>query len=205
MRFPGFQILLALALACLFACSSDPEPNNEPVCFVGDSITYGWDLEKHFPGLVTSKHAVAGAVVEDIDDWDVSDCKGKRTVFLMGINNIWSFTSDLEGIEEVHDYFGKLFVHYAASLGGKPLLYVSVMPRILTGIQDTLYVDNVRKQNAVVKHKLDSLGVDYHYVDVFDDFLVEGNVLDTSLFVDGLHPNEKGYEILTAKLKPYLY
>lgn len=205
----ALALLLGSLFACLFACStsSDPEdpPETSTVCFIGDSIMYYWDLEKYFPGLVISKHAVAGAVVEDIDDWDVRDCKGARTVFLMGTNNIWGYTSDLPDMEEAREYYGNLFVRYASKLGGKPLLFVSILPRNDRYAQDTLVTDNVRLQNIVVKRKLDSLGTGYRYIDVFDDFIQKGNAIDSTLFKDGLHPNEKGYEVLAAKLKPYLY
>ena len=34
----------------------------------------------------------------------------------------------------------------------------------------------------------------YHYLDVGDLLLLESGKIDESLFLDGLHPNETGYE-----------
>lgn len=198
---------LTLLMVGLVACSSSPkevEEDSDAVCFIGDSIVYLWDLEEYFPGLEIIKRAICGAVVEDVDDWDVGQCKGKRTVYLMGTNNIWGILSNLDGIEDIREGYGDLFVRQVSKLRAKPLLYISILPRNGNYVQDTLVTDNIRQQNKVVVRKLDSLGLNYHYIDVFDDFIEKGNVIDTTLFEDGLHPSAKGYEIIANKLKPYL-
>lgn len=198
---------LSLCAAFLLACSStpeEPEDLSDATCFIGDSITYLWDLEKYFPDMQIIKHAVCAAVVEDVETWDVSMCKGKRIVYLMGTNNIWDRIDGVEEAAEVRENFGNFFAYQASLLGGKPLLYISILPRNDVYIQDTMVTANVRLQNLVTVRKLDSMGVNFRYVDVFDDFIEKGNVIDSTLFEDGLHPNDKGYEILAEKLRPFL-
>lgn len=52
--------------------------------------------------------------------------------------------------------------------------------------------DHVRTINKRIAEMV--LVEGYHYLDVGDLLLLENGKIDESLFLDGLHPNETGYE-----------
>ena len=81
------RLLLSFLFVIAFGSCAFEEGEDE-LCFVGDSITYLWDLEYYFPNYIVSKHAVSGAGLKQMDSWDVSDCKGRTTILLIGTNDI---------------------------------------------------------------------------------------------------------------------
>ena len=59
-------------------------------------------------------------------------------------------------------------------------------------------------QNLLIKQQLDSLKVDYKFIDVFKYFLNKDYMINEDLFRDGLHPNPEGYELVSNIVKDYL-
>lgn len=198
------KIGLFISVCSLWGMSScSLRESDSEICFVGDSITYLWDLEYHFPGYYIHKHAVSGAVVQNIDNWNLADCYGLPIVFLMGINNIGERSVLDEYAEEKRQQFNEIFFQRVEPLGGEPLWIVSILPRGNRENQKEIN-QNIELQNALIKRSLDSLGNAYGFIDVFDYFLKDDYRIDSTLFNDGLHPNERGYEILTSKVQERL-
>lgn len=203
------SLLVSSALTLFGACSSSsvdvPEESSATeVCFVGDSITDLWDLDYYFYGFKIHKHAVSGARLQELDVWNIQDCKGLPTVFLMGTNNIGNISADSADAPLLREFAADYLIERALKLEASPLLYVSILPRNEIYQQDTLVNEYIKQQNQVVVRKLDSLGADFKFIDVFDDFIEKGNVIKSELFKDGLHPNDAGYDVLATKIWPYL-
>lgn len=204
-----FRSLRVVSASLVFAfigvsCSNsgeDSEQSFSELCFIGDSITFLWDLEYYFPGYHIHKHAKNDAKVQDIDNWDVSDCRGMPTFFLMGTNNIGWVSIYYKDAEDVRQEFMELFLQRVISLEASPLWVISILPRHRGKKKQEEINQNIEIQNSLIKNSLDSLGEDFRFIDVFDLFLNGEYRIDSALFNDGLHPSEKGYEILVSEIQ----
>ena len=192
------KILSLLCAGLLWNCFTDAHDNE--VCFVGDSITYLWDLEYYFPEYVIHKHAISGSTISDVDKWDLSDCRGLPLVLLIGTNDIGYVKSTSDMASFYRKKFVAEYMNLATKLSGNPLIAISILPRNEWGKEDPLVNENIKILNSMLQDSLKKLPLKYIYLDVFDDFLYEDFSIRQDLFKDGLHPNEFGYEILTKKI-----
>ena len=195
-------LLLFLFVIAFGSCAF--EEGEDELCFVGDSITYLWDLEYYFPNYIVSKHAVSGAGLKQMDSWDVSDCKGRTTILLIGTNDIGYWKSTADGIEHLREEYKDRFIKSAKRIEASPLIVLSILPRNAWGEQDPAVNENIEIQNEILKHALKTEIPGSRFVDVFDMFLDSGFEIREDLFKDGLHPNDEGYEILSQKIQGVL-
>ncbi len=187
--------VLILFLGELTSCGNAAESSE--MCFIGDSITFLWDLEYYFPDKNIVKHGVCGAKIENIEKWDIEDCIGKKTVVLIGTNNVASNANEKPLEESFYRYFFKYYGALVRRLNATPLIAVSVLPRNEDGLQPELVNEQIEILNNRIKEYLDTAGVDYKYIDAFPYFLREGYSINNDLFSDGLHPSQEGYELLS--------
>lgn len=187
------KILCLLAPFALGACDFDEADNR--VCFIGDSITYQWDLEYFFPQYVPLKHAVNGARIRDLDNWNLDECRGITSVILMGTNNSKEFYDDLDREIFLKDFFTRI-----ERIQADPLIVVSILPKNYQREQDETINKAIFKVNTEIKKGLDSLVGHYDYLDVFHLFVNDDYNAKMDLFKDGLHPNIAGQEILSSEV-----
>lgn len=196
------RILLSACLAAFISCSFDNDESE--LCFIGDSITYLWDLEYYFPGYILHKHAVSGAGLKQLDTWDVSDCSGKATVLLIGTNDIGLWTPTEPRIDELRTQFKNRFLQSAKRINGNPLYVLSILPRNEWGEQDPLVNENIKVQNEILREALEQELPNSEFIDVYDMFIRSDLEIREDLFKDGLHPNDYGYEVLAKKIQDAL-
>lgn len=197
------RILLSAVLGLVGGSCSLTESDSE-LCFIGDSITYFWDVEYYFPGYHTWKHAVIGARAQDVDDWDISDCRGVPVVLLMGTNNIGDVAITDADAAQRREMFEKTFLDLAQQIDANPLWVISILPRRAEEKPTDEVNKNIELVNDMIRKDLDSLGNAFKYIDVFDYFLEDGYQANLRLFKDGLHLNVEGYELLTSKVQAEL-
>lgn len=193
---------LCSTLLCLLfvGCFFGEDDSDSEVCFIGDSITYLWDLEFFFPTQTIIKHAVSGAIVQDFDKWDLSDCEGKRTVVLIGTNNVSNNHIEDSSSAGLRTYFVREYQKRVYALHADPLIAVSILPRNEFYEQDSSVNMNIQALNREIQDSLHSMDIRYEYIDVFDKFIKTGYEIKRDFFKDGLHPNEAGYEILAREI-----
>lgn len=177
----------------LWAC--DFEDENTRVCFIGDSITYQWDLEYFFPQYMPLKHAKNGAKIQDLDDWDLRECRGIPSVILMGTNNSSEFFD-----EERRNAFLQKFYTRIEKIQADPLIVISILPRNFQHQQSSRVNEVIRNVNNRVEKGLDSLNGRFEYLDVYPLFAQDEYDARMDLFKDGLHPNIAGQEILASEV-----
>ena len=185
--------------SCSFINKGDSE-----ICFVGDSITHIWDLEYFFPDFVVHKHAENGAVLQDLAKWDLTECKGLTTVFLMGTNNIGHVSIDNSDARIIRKDFVELYLKKISRIEADPLFVVSILPRNFNNRQNSKVNENIEKVNEMIQDSLKKSEMNYEFIDVFDAFLEKDYKIRKSLFYDGLHPSKEGYELLASKILKYL-
>lgn len=196
-------ILLVFAAFVLSSCLLNDEKNAE-VCFVGDSITYLWDLNYFFPNEVIIKHAVSGSSIKDVNQWNLSDCEGKKTVLLIGTNDVGKFHFDDSRLFVEISAFEQQFVHMARNVHATPLIIVSILPRNAWKKDAPSINKWIEQINHDIKDSLsDNLEL-FEFVDVFSLFLYKNYRIREDLFKDGLHPSYEGYMVLSREIEKKL-
>lgn len=200
MRFK--KIVFSISFFIFWGCHFDS--GKSELCFIGDSITHQWDTESFFSGYATKKYAVSGAKLRDVDEWETKDCADQTIVFLIGTNDIGFLSPDKKNIQDSLLNFAHTYAQKARSFFANPLLVISILPRNYQNYDQIASNKMIQMQNLLIKQQLDSLKVDYKFIDVFKYFLNKDYMINEDLFRDGLHPNPEGYELLSNIVKDYL-
>ena len=178
------------------------------VILIGNSIIHYWAGEP-LADMQRGKHAwnrlFAGTKVRNLGfGWDkienvlwrvyhgeLDGYKAKDIFMLIGTNNL-QFNTDREIVEGIA-FAAKAIRERQPSA---KLHIVGILPR--KGQEQRIKDINAKLQKELMK-------TDAVYVNLTSLFIKEDGRIDPSLFSDGLHPNEKGYEKIASQLYHYLY
>lgn len=198
---------VALALCALFfGCNEDTQQTQQvqpqvtasiqpKILFIGDSITQRWNTERDFPGSINV--GIGGQRTCEMwnrFDRDVLAYSPDILVILGGINDI-SLDSDPSPLciylmvqaAEAHN----IRVIVGTLLPDEFWSGSRAVQSTAEGIQKVLAFNDALRAGASV--------YGYTLVDYFPAFLKDGKE-DTSLYVDGVHPNEAGYALMVPLL-----
>lgn len=81
---------------------------------------------------------------------------------------------------------------------------ISILPRNKGYTEQKDINQNIELQNKLLKNSIEALGNAYGFIDVYNLFLDRDYRIDSTLFNDGLHPSELGYEILASNVQARL-
>ena len=175
--------------------SQPADPNR--VVFMGDSITDGWKLSQYFPGKPYINRGISGQTTPQmLARWfeDVINLKPGAVLIYAGTNDIARNTgpSTLEMVEENFQAMTEL-----AQLHGIKVVLCAVTPVSDYGprkMTDGRPPSDILKLNAWLK----AYAARTHavYADYFTALADEKGMLKDGMSRDGLHPNEKGYDLL---------
>ncbi|MFB2837658.1 SGNH/GDSL hydrolase family protein [Floridanema evergladense] len=177
-----------------------PAKNNENrIVFFGDSITEFWDLGNYFPDKPYINRGIAGQTTPQMlvrFRADVISLKPKVVIILAGINDIAGNTGlvTLSMIEDNYASMAEL-----AQANQIQVIFASVLP-----IHD--YGSIARSQNHLptkirtLNDWLQRYCLEHNhiYLNYYSQMLDPQEMLKAELADDGLHPNSKGYQIMTA-------
>jgi lysophospholipase L1-like esterase len=172
-----------------------PEPGR--VVFMGDSITDGWKLTQYFPGKPYVNRGISGQTTPQMLARmfeDVINLKPEAMIVLGGTNDIARNTGPvtLGMLEENIQAMTEL-----AQLHGIKVILCSVTPvsdygpvKITPGRppSDILKLNEWMKEYAARSHAI--------YADYFKAVVDEKGFLKEAISRDGLHPADKGYELM---------
>ncbi|MDR1905340.1 MAG: GDSL-type esterase/lipase family protein [Clostridiales bacterium] len=173
--------------------------------FIGDSITDMCNLDKYYGGLPLKVYnrGISGDVTQGvIDRLDVSlyALAPSVVVILIGINDVNNDGRDknyiLANYEIILDEIKK-------NLPKSKVIIQSIYP-----VNDDVH--NIAKNTGVIISVNEGLKVladkyGYVYADIFGELEDGNNRLLSAYATDGLHLNERGYEVVSKKLKGRLY
>lgn len=190
------------------------------VLFLGDSITDFWRLERagkvtrgkrvwdrEFAPLHAANFGISGDrtqhVLWRIEHGELDGIHPKVIVLMIGTNNTGlerdnktirnTPAQTVEGVKDV--------VHELRTrLPDSKILLLAIFPRG----EHPDYPQ--RAQIAYINQQIAPLadGKNIRYLDIGPKFLSADGTLSKDIFPDSLHPNEKGYEIWAAAIKPTL-
>ena len=175
----------------------------ENIVFLGDSITELYDLDKYYADNSVVNSGESGNVCDDIlsDMYNrVYKYNPSKVFLLIGINQLPDDENDkiVEGIQKIIDEIHR----------NRPItkIYVeSIYPvNIDFSKKNVKNKDNSRIVDINKKIKTKVKDIDYvEYINVYDK-LIDEDKLNKEYTEDGLHLNDKGYEIVTDVLKKYI-
>ena len=180
-----------------------PAKGEDRVVFFGDSITDGWKLDQYFAGMPYVNRGIGGQSTYHMllrFRPDVIDLKPKVVVILAGTNDLASTTEQFK-LETIKSNF--LSMVDLAHANGINVVIASVMPvgdRNVNAKGEAVIRTVVRppaminELNAWLKDLCAIRGL--IYLDYFTPMADEKGLLKPEIAKDGLHPNEKGYEMM---------
>jgi len=178
---------------------SDARENR--VVFLGDSITDMWKLEQSFPGRAYINRGIGGQTTPQMlirFRPDVIDLVPKVVVILAGTNDLAGNTGPmtLTEIEANLQTMAEL-----ARVHGIRVVLSSVLPVNNYTERSKLFFPlrppaQILELNQWIKDY--ATRNSFAYLDYFNAMVDEKGMLRADLAEDGLHPNAKGYAIMTA-------
>jgi lysophospholipase L1-like esterase len=174
------------------------------VCFFGNSITHFWggkpaaekvngpkSWKKYFGKMNIRNFGFGWDRVENVlwrvyhDELD--GYKAKQIILMIGTNNISIHDSDEKIAEGIRFLIGAMKTRQPDA----KFLLLGIYPG--KGREERVKELNLRLSQVAELEQVD-------YADIGDVLLNEDGKIKEELFVDGLHPNEKGYDLLGAEI-----
>lgn len=178
-----------------------PTENEDRVVFYGNSITDWWvDWNVYFADKPYINRGIAGQTTPQLlirFKPDVVHLKPKVVVILAGINDITGMTGPTTN-SMIEDNISSM-VEIAQANGIKVIL-ASVLPCYsIVGRPDLHPADRVVSLNQWIQQYAKEQGC--IYLDYFTPLADKNNGLKEEYTKDGVHPNKKGYDIMTPLVK----
>ena len=172
--------------------------------FLGDSITYYYDLDKYYEGLPVVNSGISGDTTEDI----LNDMKGRvfdynpsKVFLLIGTNDLIHDIS----VDDIVSNIEKIIDEINSNKPQTQIYVESVYPvndNLDEDMVDVRNNDDIMKINEKVKEYCDKN--DYIYINMYDKLLDDDGNFNEEYTDDGLHPNSRGYEVITDEIKKFL-
>lgn len=178
---------------------ADPPPQNA-ILFVGSSsIVYWRTLKEDMAPLTVINRGFGGSQMFELNmfrDRIVSNYKPRAIVVYEGDNDVAAGKS----VDEIISEFKDFITHIDEVLGTTDIFLIAVKPSIArANMWETMKEVNVQLKKLADKNSR------VHYLDIATPMLQENGLVRQDLFVDdGLHLNEKGYEIWSNVIRPIL-
>lgn len=161
------------------------------VAFIGDSLTDGYDVERYYSEYKVENRGIAGDTTYGLLarlDVSVYQLKPKVIVMLIGANNFDTMFEDYED----------LIIGIKENLSETKLVICS-----LTSMGKEWGKNNHKAAFNNVKIKAYAENHGCVFVDLYTPLLnFETNSIYDEYTTDGGHLTDKGYEVLTAQIKP---
>lgn len=176
-----------------------PPPVSNVVAFIGDSITFHWDLSQYDAGPTLNFGFGGDTTVGMLSRFpQVIAAAPGVVVILGGVNDLHTFgpaganTDSIKAMAEM------------AKAAGMRVILCSVMPPTdsqLATLQNFSLAD-VQAFNDQIIQLAQQNG--YLYADYYDEFLNQDGTGNDSLYLDGLHPNAAGYAVMWKVVAPLI-
>lgn len=204
-------IFILLLLACgivlsmsVFTVFTDSEKEKlqttKQYVFLGDSLTDYFDLEDSFPDLPVINSGIAGNTTEDI----LSDMEHRvyaydpsKVFLLIGINDLLLGEDADTIIENIQQILQKIQANCPQTQLYLESLYPVDPYRV--GRKDN---EEIKEINQRLKTYAQTNNIEF--IDVYGSLVDEQDRLSKEYTDDGLHLNQRGYQIVSETLAPFL-
>ena len=161
---------------------------NCDIDFVGDSITEGYDVKSFYKEYKVANRGISGDTTDMLlTRMEVSafNLEPKIISLMIGTNNLDTCMNNYEAILQ----------GFGGHLPNTKVVVVSILPRRGEDLCTKIEENNIEIEKLSTKYA-------YTYVNLYTLFVTDDYKVNESLFKDGLHPNKKGYQLITDNLKP---
>ena len=161
---------------------------NCDIDFVGDSITEKYDVKKFYKDYKVANRGISGDTTDMLlTRMEVSayNLQPKVISLMIGTNNLDTCMNNYDAILQ----------GFHENLPNTKVVVVGILPRRGEDLCKKINENNSAIAKLTEKYT-------YCYCDFYDLFVTDEYQVDESLFKDGLHPNKKGYQLLTDNLLP---
>ena len=176
------------------------------IVFLGDSITAGWSKggkaiwEQTYAPLKAVNYGIGGdttrQVIWRIEHGELDGFTPKLVVLMIGTNNLYADQNSGTN-EEIADGVKKIIELIQAKSPTTKILLLGVLPR-QTKVP---WCDRIAALNLLLAPLAN--GSTVRYLDIDKDFLDSEDKAKAELFnTDLVHPNAKGYEVISAAVLP---
>ena len=187
---------------------------NHDLVLIGDSITHFWEnsLAPRLYREVFGKYKTlnlgygfdrTGNVLWRLDHGELYGQTPKLLMMNIGTNNFGKTLRYPGGDEpaEVADGIQAVTEKIHALSPGTVILLMGIFQR---GVNRDGFRNRIRALNRILAERFENVPY-VQWLDISEKFLLEdGSDLNTALFCDNCHPNEKGYQIWADAIAPYL-
>lgn len=152
------------------------------IVFVGTSLTEGFPLNEMYAQLPIKNRGISGNNTDNILERlpAILERRPRKLFIEVGSN-------DVEHEDEFYSNYLKIL---SLLLQSKRIAYIQSVPPVCK--DKSTYQPTINKMNTWLKNKCDSLGIPF--IDISGALLKNGT-LDSSLTNDGIHLNNKGYQL----------
>lgn len=168
-------------------------PPRDAVLFVGSSSIRMWKtLEKDFPDLTVINRGFGGSTIRDsirYADRIIIPYHPKRIVLYAGDNDV------AQGMtaQQVFSDYKELIATVRQKLPAVRIDFIAIKP----SIKRWAMVEQMREANRLIREHA-KLQKNLGYIDIFSPMIAPDGTPQKELFIeDGLHLNDKGYELWT--------
>jgi lysophospholipase L1-like esterase len=177
-----------------------PSPAAPRIVFFGDSITEGWNLEKHFPGQPYINRGISGQTTPQMlvrFRQDVIALAPRATMILAGTNDIGGNTGEM-ALPDIHANLASMAD--LARANGIRAVFCSLLPPAHGQTEQSRFnllkhpLDAVLALNGWLKAFCAAQGLEY--VDYYSAMCGPDGLISPGLSEDGLHPDAAGYRIM---------
>ena len=169
------------------------------VCFIGDSLTDGYDVKSFYSEINVINRGIGGDRVRDVLyrlDSSIYNANPKVVVILIGGNDVLAGHSQNYIINSII----RIIMNIKNHLPNTKIILQSFYP--LAG-DYAKYCTTMKSLNEVVKELC--IIFDVTYADIYDSLLdTSNNELNLAFTPDSVHLNNEGYNIVTSILNPII-
>ena len=172
--------------------------------FLGDSITDFYDLDKYYEGLPVVNSGISGNTTEDIlsnMDSRVYNYNPSKVFLLIGTNDLLRDKS----VEEITENI-EIIVNNIRKNEPQTEIYIESIYPVNYELDKSMVGDRSNEDIKQINENLKKYCQknDCTYIDTYNILIDEDGNFSEEYTDDGLHPNDKGYEVITEELKKYL-
>lgn len=181
---------------------------DENIVFLGDSITWMYDLAKYYPNRKVINSGVDGeftdGVLENMDS-RVYKYNPSKVFILIGTNDIYKGKT----IDEITENVDKIVKNIKKNRPYCQIYLESLYPINATN-NEKIHMDMVKNRtNKFIKqinkkYKIIAKENNITYIDMYSKLLDDNGNLNIDYTKEGLHLVDEGYDVVTKEINKYL-
>lgn len=174
---------------------SNEKKTKNQIVFLGDSITEGFDLEKYFNNHQLINRGIIGDSTKGILNRlsQITEIKPRKIFIMIGVNDLLRGNPNNKIVEN----YKKIISDIKTNSKNSEIIIQTILP------VNENNMNTINKNIIEINKKLKEIAKKENllFIDLYDLYLDKTGNLNMEFSTDGLHLNEKGYEIWTKKIE----